>query len=157
MRQFHRIIIDRAEHMRELIGDLLDVARIETGVLPVDPEPAEVRPWWTGPGTPSPAPGAGTTWPSTSRPTCPLVMADRRRIVQVIGNLLSNAARHSPEDSVIRVSAVRSGGHVEVSVADQGRGIPAEDLPRLFRKFSRRRGTAIRRATPAWGWPSARG
>ncbi len=42
MRQFHRIIIDRAEHMRGLIGDLLDVARIETRVLPVDPEPAEV-------------------------------------------------------------------------------------------------------------------
>ena len=42
MRQFFRIIVDRAEHMRELIGDLLDVARIETGTLPVDPEPAEV-------------------------------------------------------------------------------------------------------------------
>ena len=42
MRQFHRIIVDRADHMRELIGDLLDVARIETGALPVDPEAAEV-------------------------------------------------------------------------------------------------------------------
>ena len=42
LRQFQRIIVDRAEHMRELIGDLLDVARIETGTLPVDPEPAEV-------------------------------------------------------------------------------------------------------------------
>ncbi len=64
-------------------------------------------------------------------------MADRRRIVQVIGNLLSNAARHSPESSAIRMSAVRQGVGVEVSVADQGRGIPAEDLPHLFRKFSR--------------------
>ncbi|MCY4623413.1 MAG: response regulator [Chloroflexi bacterium] len=56
----------------------------------------------------------------------------------IIGNLLSNASRHSPEGSVIRVSAALAGAHVEVSVADQGRGIPAEDLPRLFRKFSRR-------------------
>ena len=70
-------------------------------------------------------------------PDLPLVMADRRRIVQVIGNLLSNAARHSPESSVIRVSAVRQGVGVEISVADQGRGILAEDLPHLFRKFSR--------------------
>ena len=71
-------------------------------------------------------------------------MADRRRIGQVIGNLLANAARHSPADSVIRMSAVRAGDQVEISVADQGRGIPAEDLPGLFRTFARLggRGTA---------------
>ena len=65
-------------------------------------------------------------------------MADRRRIVQVIGNLLSNAARHSPESSVIAVSAVRDGIQVEVSVVDEGRGIPSERLPHLFLKFPRR-------------------
>ena len=70
-------------------------------------------------------------------PDLPLVMADRRRIVQVIGNLLSNAARHSPESSPLRVAAVRDGLHVEFSVVDEGRGIPAERLPHLFRKFSR--------------------
>ena len=70
-------------------------------------------------------------------PDLPLVMADRRRIVQVLGNLLSNAARHSPEASVIRVTAVREEVHVAFSVADEGRGIPAESLPHLFRKFSR--------------------
>ena len=64
-------------------------------------------------------------------------MADRRRIVQVLGNLLSNAARNSPESSTIRVSAVRDGVHVAVAVADEGWGIPAESLPDLFRKFSR--------------------
>ena len=63
-------------------------------------------------------------------------LADRLRVVQVIGNLLSNAARHSPEDWVIRVPAVRRGAEVEISVSDQGRGIPAEDLPHLFRRFS---------------------
>ena len=42
MRQFHRIIVDQADNMRALIGDLLDVARIETGTLPVDPEPVDV-------------------------------------------------------------------------------------------------------------------
>ena len=64
-------------------------------------------------------------------------MADRRRIVQVIGNLLSNAAKHSSESSVIRISAVREDVHVAVSVADEGRGIPSERLPYLFRKFTR--------------------
>ena len=138
MRQFHRIIIDRAEHMRELIGDLLDVARIETGVLPVDPEPAEVAALVDRARNAFTSTGGRNNLAIDVAHDLPLVMADRRRIVQVISNLLSNAARHSPEDSAIRVSAVRSGGNVEVSVADQGRGIPAEDLPRLFRKFSRR-------------------
>ena len=134
LRQFQRIIVDRAEHMRELIGDLLDVARIETGTLPVDPEPAEVtalvdraRVAFTGA-------GGRNRLDIEIEPDLPLVMADRRRVVQVIGNLLSNAARNSPEDSEIRVSAVRVRGHVEVSVSDSGRGIPAEDLPHLFRR-----------------------
>ena len=64
-------------------------------------------------------------------------MADRRRIVQVLNNLLSNAARHSHELSPIRVAAVRDGVHVAFSVADDGVGVPAEQLPHLFRKFSR--------------------
>ena len=59
-------------------------------------------------------------------PDLPWVMADRLRMVQVLGNLLTNAARHSPESSIIRVTAVGKGVHVAVSVSDEGRGIPAE-------------------------------
>ena len=136
MRQFYRIIVDRAEHMRELIGDLLDVARIETGALPVDPEPVEVAALVDRARNAFISAGGRSDLAIEVGPDLPLVMADRRRIVQVIGNLLSNAAKHSPESSIL-VSAVRTGVDVEVSVADQGRGIPAEDLPRLFRKFSR--------------------
>ena len=79
-------------------------------------------------------------------PDLPLVMADRQRIVQVLGNLLSNAARHSLESSVIRVTAVREDLHVAVTVADEGRGISAERLPHLFRKFSRTDGEGGERA-----------
>ena len=140
MRQFHRIIVDRAQHMRELIGDLLDVARIETGTLPVDPEPTEAEGLVDRAKNAFTSAGGRDNLEIDVGADLPLVMADRRRIVQVIGNLLSNAARHSPEDSVIRVSAVREGAHIEVSVADRGRGIPAEDLPLLFRKFSRLEG-----------------
>ena len=54
-----------------------------------------------------------------------------------MSSLLSNAARYSPEASVIRVAAVREGDCVAVSVADVGRGIPSEQLPGLFRRFAR--------------------
>ena len=139
-RQFHRIIVDRADHMRELIGDLLDVARIETGALAVDPEPVQVAVLVDRARNAFTSAGGGHGLAIDVAPGLPPVMADRGRIVQVIANLLSNAARHSPQSSLIEVRAAREGAHVEVSVADQGRGIPAEDLPRLFGKFSRREG-----------------
>jgi len=66
----------------------------------------------------------------------PLVMADRRRIVQVLNNLLANAARHAPESTPIRVSAERDGVHVAISVSDEGKGVAPELLPRLFQKYT---------------------
>ena len=63
-------------------------------------------------------------------------MADRRRIVQVLNNLFSNAARHAPESSPIRVAALRDGVHVAVSVSDEGKGIAPERLPQLFQKYT---------------------
>ncbi len=137
IRQFLRIIVNQADHMRDLIGSLLDVARIETGTLPVSPEPAEVAVLVDRARNNFLSAGGRNALNIDLAPDLPLVMADRRRIVQVIGNLLSNAARHSPESSPLRVAAVRDGLHVELSVIDEGRGIPADRLPHLFRKFSR--------------------
>ena len=137
VRQFFRIIGDQADHMHALVADLLDVARIETGTLPVSPEPAEIAVLVDRARNAFGSAGGRNNLDIDIEPDLPLVMADRRRIVQVLGNLLTNAARHSPESSVIRVSAVRQDVHVAVSVADEGRGIPAESLPHLFRKFSR--------------------
>ena len=136
LRKFLRIIVDQADNMRDLIGDLLDVARIETGTLPINPEPTEVAVLVDRARNTFLSGGGRHDLDIDLAADLPLVMADRRRIVQVIGNLLSNAARHSPESSAIRVSAYREGVHVAVSVADEGRGIPAERLPRLFLKFS---------------------
>ena len=134
-RQFHQIIVDQVEHMRGLIGDLLDVAHIATGTLPVHPEPTELA---------SLIDQARKTFLSSGGRhdldlalDLPLVMADRQRIVQVLSNLLSNAVKHSLESSSIRVTAVREDFHVAVTVADEGIGISAERLPHLFRKFSR--------------------
>jgi two-component system sensor histidine kinase KdpD len=140
VRQFVRIIGDQADHMNALVADLLDVARIETGALPVDPEPVEVAALVDRARNAFTSAGGRSDLAIDIAPGLPLVMADRRRIVQVIVNLLTNAARHSPESSVIRIAALRDGVHTAISVADEGRGIPAEDLPLLFRKFSRREG-----------------
>ena len=137
VRQFFRIIEDQADHMHDLVADLLDVARIETGTLPVTPEPAEVAVLVDRAKSTFTSAGGRNNLAIDIPPDLPLVMADRRRIVQVVGNLLSNAAKHSSESSVITVTVVREDVHVAVSVADEGRGIPSERLPYLFRKFTR--------------------
>ena len=134
---FFRILDEQADHMGALIGDLLDAAQIETGTLSVTREPVDVA---------VVVEQARKTFRSGGRtnpvqvdlpPDLPRLLADRRRIVQVLGNLLTNAARHSPDGSIIRVAAAIKGGHVAVSVADEGRGVPAEQLPHLFNKFAR--------------------
>ena len=137
MRQFFRIIDGQADNMRGLIGDLLDMARIETGTLPVDPDPADLVGLVDRAKSTFLSGGGRDNLEIDLEGGLPLVMADRQRIVQVLGNLLSNAARNSPEASVIRVSAERQDLHVAVSVADEGRGIPSDDLPHLFRRLSR--------------------
>ena len=136
VRQFIRIIEDQAGHMSALVADLLDVARIETGTLPVSPEPAAVAVLLDRARNGFFNAGGKNKLAIEVEPDLPLVMADRRRIVQVLGNLLSNAARNSPESSVVRVSAARDGVHVALAVLDEGRGIPAERLSGLFRRFS---------------------
>ena len=140
MLQFFRIIGEQSDHMRDLIGDLLDVARIETGELPVAPVAADVATLVDEARSRFQSGGDRNNLRIDLSPELPLVMADGRRIIQVLSNLLSNAARHSHEASAIGVSAVREGYHVAVSVTDEGRGIAAERLPHLFRKFSRLEG-----------------
>ena len=135
--QFHRIIREQSEQMRHLIGDLLDVARIETGNLPVAPEPSELPALVEEAAGRFRAGGAKHPLSVELAEDLPLVLADKLRVLQVLGNLLSNAAGYSPEGSPIVVSAQREGVHVALSVSDRGRGIPAELLPELFRKFSR--------------------
>ena len=137
MKQFHRIIDSQIDRMHVLISDLLDVARIETGTLAVSPEPTDVA-ILAGEARNGFRSGGGRHDIQIDLARdLPWVMADRLRMVQVLGNLLTNAARHSPESSTIQVSAVGEGVHVAVSISDRGRGIPAESLPHLFRKFSR--------------------
>ena len=140
LHQFLQIIVKQSDHMRELIGDLLDVARIETGMLSINPEPVEVTSLVDRARNTFLSAGGQDRFDFDLAPDLPLVMADKPRIVQVLGNLLSNAAEHSPESSVIRVAAVLENTHVAVTVADEGTGISAEQLPHLFKKFSHTNG-----------------
>ena len=132
MIQFFRIIDQQADHMRDLIGNLLDAGRIRAGMLSVTPQPSRMAGLIDQARNTFISGGGRQAIQIDLPPDLPWVMADRQRIVQVLNNLLSNAARHAPETSVIRVAAERDGVRVKVSVADEGQGIPAEQLAFIF-------------------------
>ncbi len=151
VRQFCRIIRDQSDRMRHMIVDLLDAARIETGTLSVTPEPTPVvamvdeakRRFSTGGGQ------------NDLRIDLPLdlppVMADPRRIVQVLNNLLTNAADSSRESSAIRISAKREEFHVAISVTDDGHGVSAERASHLFSKYFQAEGADSRNSSSGTG------
>ena len=140
MTQFYRIIDEQADCMRELLSDLIDIVRIETGALTVSPAPADLSRLVEEARNTFIATGGRASIVIDLPPDLPPVMADRRRIAQVINNLLVNASRHSHDGSTIRIEVEREGTHVAVSVADKGQGLTAERLPHLFAKFSRPEG-----------------
>ena len=136
-RQFFRIIEEQADHMRDLINNLLDLTRIEAGTLSVAPEPTDVAAVIAQARDAFLSSGYRNSIEVDLLPDLPRIEVDGQRMAQVLFNLFSNAAKYSREWSTIRVTAAREDLYVVVSVTDEGRGIAAEHLPRLFSKFSR--------------------
>jgi two-component system sensor histidine kinase KdpD len=130
--------IDReAERLNRLVGDLLDMSRIQAGalvpqieVLPLD----EIV-----------GPAVDRLWPrrAGNRPTVeipadlPSVYADPVLLDQVVANVLENAAKHAGSGAPIRVTAARDGSTVRLTVEDGGHGVPDDALPQLFDRFHR--------------------
>ena len=141
-RQLFRIIEEQADHMRDLINNLLDLSRVEAGTLSVVPEPADISVVVEQAKNAFVSSGHAIGVETDFMGDLPRVLADRQRLVQVLYNLLSNASKHSRSWSTIRVSASRQDPHVAVSVTDEGIGIAPERLPRLFTKFSSAESTA---------------
>ena len=135
--QFFRIIEEQADHMRDLINNLLDLARIEAGTLSVAPEAADVADVIDQARNAFLSGGYRNSIEVSVAADLPRIPVDRQRVGQVLYNLFSNASKYSREWSTIRVTATLDDLYVSVRVVDEGRGISAEQLPRLFSKFSR--------------------
>ena len=136
MQQFFRIIEVQADHMDNLISDLLDAGRIDSGMLSVDSKSVQVSELVEQARTTFLSGGGKQTIRIDLPQDLPRVMADKQRIVQVLNNLFSNASLYAPESSVIHVGAVRDGVHVAISVTDEGQGVSPDQLPYLFRKYT---------------------
>jgi signal transduction histidine kinase len=123
--------------MDRLIQDLLDVSRMEAGALQLDrsqlplaPLLAEVEDQFR-----ELARSRGVGLACHADSAVPNVLADRRRLVQAVSNLIDNALRLTPRGGTVTVEALPAPGYVEFVVRDTGPGIPAEHLPHLFDRF----------------------
>ena len=137
MLQFFEIIEEQTDRMRDLISELLQVANIEAGTLSVRTEPLEPADLIDEAKNRFLSGSASNNVLIDLNGQLPRVMADRRRIVQVLSNLLSNAEKFSPESSPIHISATRKEEFVEISVADRGMGFSPDAIPDLYGKFAR--------------------
>ncbi|MGI3129068.1 GAF domain-containing sensor histidine kinase [Halopseudomonas pachastrellae] len=129
---------DNSQRLNELVNDLLDMEKLEAGQLDLRLATQHLRPI-VEQALEINQPYAGryqVSWALESGPVDPLVHVDERRLQQVLGNYLSNAAKFSHPGDLIQVRILVEGDEVEVQVVDQGIGIAEDQQPLLFRKFT---------------------
>jgi two-component system sensor histidine kinase BaeS len=133
------IILDNCRHLVRLLNDLLDLARSDVGRLAIQRQPTEVAPLIEDVvRTMRAQTEAGhQSLREDLPPALPLIDVEPDRIRQILVNLLTNAHEYSPEGASITVAARPVGAEVEISVSDNGQGIPEDQLSRIFDRFTR--------------------
>lgn len=128
----------QAQRMSALVSDLLDLSQIEVGAVSLEPELlplAEVIADVIEPARA--AAGRFSVTVLSDVRGAPKIFADRRRLEQVLGNLVDNALKFNRPGGTVTLRAETIDGRVRVAVEDTGRGIPAELLPHVFSRFFR--------------------
>ena len=148
---------DEAERLNRFVSNLLDMTRLESGAIEFKLELLDVAEIV---GSALQRAGnvlAGHRVEANIEPDLPMLRLDAVLFEQVLFNLLDNAAKYSPPGSRIDIRATRDGELVEIEVVDEGPGIPAADLERIFDKFYRVQAQDRRRAGTGLGLAICRG
>ncbi len=156
------IIHEEAGRMRHLVDELLDLARLEAGQVTLTREPMDVAGLLHACAArfASTADQAGIAVEVQAPASLPPVVGDPDRLGQVFGNLVDNAIKHSMGASGggrVALCAEQQDRMVVCSVTDNGPGIPADDLPRVFERFYRVDKSRARRSGPSDSSGQARG
>lgn len=126
-----------AERLNRLLGNLLDLSRLEGGALQVRSDPCDVQDVIGAALEQLGAAARKRRIEVAVDPNLPLVKMDFVLIVQVLVNVLDNAFKYAPEEKPIAISACLRGESLEVRISDEGDGIAERDLIHVFEKFNR--------------------
>ncbi|MGL5856919.1 MAG: HAMP domain-containing sensor histidine kinase [Angustibacter sp.] len=132
-----RAALAQTERLSTLVGQLLDLSRVEAGAVPLDRERLALHPFLQECIQQAELAGRDVRYEVDVEPHRLSVVADSGRLHQVIANLLSNAARHSPAGAPVMVRARAVGDLVQLDIIDQGPGIDPRDRTRVFDRFHR--------------------
>ncbi|WP_328535793.1 sensor histidine kinase [Streptomyces sp. NBC_00344] len=135
-------LLEEAVQLQHIIDDLQDLAAADAGALRLHPQPVRIGDLLgqVASAHQARAETAGVTLTVTAAEPgapVPIAAADPVRLRQAVGNLVSNAVRHTPEGGLVALRAHGTGDEVVIEVADTGTGIPAGDLPHVFDRFWR--------------------
>ena len=136
-----RTALTQTERLGRLVTELLDLSRIDAGVLPLDRDEFPVAGLLSDVVAEADVAAASRDRRITFRtdvdPLYATVYADRERLHQVLVNLLDNAVRHGPAEGTVTISCRGAAGGLIIEVADEGPGIPHEERHRVFERFTR--------------------
>jgi len=144
IRRCVQVMVDASKELQELVGNLLDMTKIGAGSLSVTPQPVRLDGLVRSAVERIRIHGAAHRFDASVPRSLPNVRADAHRIEQVLYNLLDNAIKYSPDGGHVQVRARASDGEIVVSVIDEGLGVLADELPRLFERFHRGKGARSR-------------
>ncbi len=130
-----KAIVDEAERMSSLVNNILDMARLDAGVLELNKQWHPVEEVIGTVLTVAQKQLAGRQVQVYLPTGMPMIYADAVMIEQVLINLLENAVRYTPADTALEIAVAASPQEVQISVSDRGPGIPAGQEERLFEKF----------------------
>ncbi len=136
-RRYLGIVEEETHKLEAIIGDLLDLARLEGGGERLRSQPVSVRDLFARVADRH-APSIrerGITLELDIAPDTPEILGDPGRLEQAVQNVAANAIRHTPAGGHVVLRAAAGEGGVDISVRDSGPGIPPEHLPRVFDRF----------------------
>jgi signal transduction histidine kinase len=134
---FLALIGDETARLAELVGDVLDTSRIEAGTFSYRFEEVDLGRVVDEAVEAAALAQQDVPVVASVRGALPAIRGDRARLRQVVGNLIENAVKYSPEGGEVRVSAAAANGAVRIAVRDAGPGIPRDQQGRIFEKFGR--------------------